>query len=243
MNRYKAASIHLSLSVSALLLLTLVTLAYWYPPPHFEYEGTLEILLLIIMVDVVIGPLITLIVFAPDKPSLKFDMWTIAIVQIAAFVYGSYVIGSQYPAYLVYAKGQFAVAPAAEIDQGKIPDSSIREGFHPGPRLVMARLPDDPKVHAEFVVQQVADGKRLEWSPEFYQSYTPVRADVERDALDLEKLLKSDTNRAAIGAFLDRHELEEKDIYLLRLRSSLKLTAIVIGRQDLKPIGFIDIPV
>ena len=47
------------------------------------------LILLMIGVDVVIGPLLTLIVFDPKKKHLKFDLVVIAALQLAALAYGS----------------------------------------------------------------------------------------------------------------------------------------------------------
>ena len=53
-------------------------LAVWYPQPYFAAMGGATLILLLIGVDVVIGPLITLIVFDPKKKSLRFDLAVIA---------------------------------------------------------------------------------------------------------------------------------------------------------------------
>ena len=68
MNRSKAALIHLAISSSALLILTCLTLFVWYTYPHYKYEGVLEILALITLVDVIVGPVLTFIVVKPARP-------------------------------------------------------------------------------------------------------------------------------------------------------------------------------
>jgi hypothetical protein len=64
----------------------------WYPPPYFEVDGGWRILRILAGVDVVVGPLLTLILFKPGKPGLKFDMTCIALMQIGALVYGGTII-------------------------------------------------------------------------------------------------------------------------------------------------------
>lgn len=115
MTRSKAALIHLAISSFALLILTLLTLVFWYTYPHFKHEGVLQILALITLVDVVLGPMLTFMVGRPIKTwsEIRFDLFVIAFVQIAAFGYRAWNIQSQHPEFLLYAEGRFTTIPAS----------------------------------------------------------------------------------------------------------------------------------
>ena len=56
----------------------------WYPEPTFGIVGVLPIMLLLIGVDLILGPLLTLIVYKHGKPGLKFDLSVIALVQVVS---------------------------------------------------------------------------------------------------------------------------------------------------------------
>ena len=76
-----------------------------------------EILLrLLIGVDVVVGPVITLLIFDPKKQSLKYDLAVIAVLQVAALAYGSYVMFEARPVYNVFVDDRFYTVPANSID-------------------------------------------------------------------------------------------------------------------------------
>lgn len=81
MSRYKAASIHFL----ACLAVGLGTLALcwfvWYPAPMLIALGGHEIFLLVVGIDVVVGPLLTLVVFKAGKKSLNFDLAVIAVLH------------------------------------------------------------------------------------------------------------------------------------------------------------------
>ena len=66
-------------------------------------------MLILIGVDVVLGPLLTLVVFNPAKKSLRIDLAVIAALQVAALVYGISVIAQARPAYVVFAGDRFTV--------------------------------------------------------------------------------------------------------------------------------------
>ena len=64
----------------------------WYPTPYFAIDGGWQVLRILAGVDVVLGPLLTFIVFKIGKPSLKFDMSCIILMQIGALIYGGMII-------------------------------------------------------------------------------------------------------------------------------------------------------
>jgi hypothetical protein len=66
----------------------LVIYYIWYPKPFFGISNTIEPLKLLILVDVIIGPLLTFIVYKKNKSTLVMDLSIIALLQIGAFFYG-----------------------------------------------------------------------------------------------------------------------------------------------------------
>lgn len=96
-NRYQAFAVHFAISFVIFLMLLVMVFNTWYPGIFFESEQGWKAILLIIGVDLVLGPLLTLIIFNPAKKSLKFDLAVIAILQISALFAGSYVINERRP--------------------------------------------------------------------------------------------------------------------------------------------------
>jgi hypothetical protein len=113
-NRYnlKAAGIHLAVSVGIALLSLLLVYGFWYPSPLDTALGVGAIFLMLLAIDIALGPLLTLVVYKPLKASLKFDLTVIACVQLAALLYGLYTVGSARPAYLVFTKDRFDLVQA-----------------------------------------------------------------------------------------------------------------------------------
>ena len=79
--------------------------------------GGATLILLLIGVDVVIGPLITLIIFDPKKKSLRFDLAVIAVLQLGALLYGCSVMFNARPVYNVFVVDRFEVVAANAIDE------------------------------------------------------------------------------------------------------------------------------
>src|SRR5262249_35748019 len=101
MTRWKAATIHSSISAIIAIAVGALLFGVWYPPPYFHAAGADELVLLLVGVDLAIGPLLTLIVFRPGKWGLKFDLVAIGVLQSAALIYGMSVVLQSRPVFLV----------------------------------------------------------------------------------------------------------------------------------------------
>ncbi|MEQ8408976.1 MAG: hypothetical protein RKH07_11935 [Gammaproteobacteria bacterium] len=148
MNRWQAFGIHLGVSVSIFLVLLGIIVAVWFPGILFSIDGGWNGLRIIIAVDLVLGPLLTLIVFKAGKPGLKFDLTCIALFQAVCMAGGMWVVHSERPVALVLAFDTIYSLTADEFaDYEK--DVSVLQTF-PGssPKLVYTELPEN-QVSAE----------------------------------------------------------------------------------------------
>ena len=100
-NRWQAAGAHLTLSAVIGATVLAAMLFVWYPEPFFDAVGGSRLILLLVGVDVVLGPLLTLVVYNPRKPRLRLDLSIIAVLQSAALIYGVHVMFAARPVYVV----------------------------------------------------------------------------------------------------------------------------------------------
>ena len=91
LNRWKASLAHLAISAAIGVAVVTLMLVVWYPRPYFKAMGGDVLILLLIGVDVVIGPLITLIIFDPGKGAQVRPERDRAL-QLAALAYGCHVM-------------------------------------------------------------------------------------------------------------------------------------------------------
>jgi hypothetical protein len=176
MSRWKAAAIHLSISLAIGLLVGALLFGVWYPPPFFHAAGADQLVLLLVSVDIVLGPLLTLVVFRTGKRGLKFDLTLIAVMQSTALVYGLSVVLRSRPVFLVAAIDRFALVSAADID-----DADLAEGTKPefrrlswtGPLTVGAKLPPPGKARTKVLFSSLG-GKDVEEMPKYYVDYPDV---------------------------------------------------------------------
>ena len=97
MTRYRASLLHLGLSGAVVAAVLALVFLVWYPDWSFSVAGAVTPVMILVGVDLVLGPLLTLIVYKEGKPGLKFDLAFIAAVQLLALSYGSYTLHGARP--------------------------------------------------------------------------------------------------------------------------------------------------
>ncbi|QGX39013.1 hypothetical protein [Permianibacter aggregans] len=101
MSRWKAFTIHLLISALIALVFLIVCRFYWFQGPLFHVTGGAGLLSILVPVDVILGPLLTLLVFKSGKPTLKMDLTVIGLIQCAALIYGAIIMIQARPLYVV----------------------------------------------------------------------------------------------------------------------------------------------
>ena len=111
----QAFLLHVAISLIIFIVLVAIMRLIWYPGDLFHLDGGLQGLKIIAPIDLVLGPALTLILYRPWKKTLKFDMATIAVVQVAALSYGVFVAYQQRTAAIVFAENRFETISLSEV--------------------------------------------------------------------------------------------------------------------------------
>ncbi len=101
--KLKATGVHLSLSLVVFVYLAYQIYFNWYPQPYFEIDGGWQGMRLVGAVDLILGPLITFLIFdlSKSRRAIIFDLLTIATIQFGALAYGVHATYSQRPVAIV----------------------------------------------------------------------------------------------------------------------------------------------
>ena len=116
-DRFRASALHLSLSLAIAVLAALLVFGIWYPYPYRDISGGRELFGLVVTVDVILGPLITLVVFNRAKPwsELRRDLALVALMQLAALGYGLWTVSVARPVHMVFELDRFRVVHAIDV--------------------------------------------------------------------------------------------------------------------------------
>lgn len=193
MTRWKASAIHLTISACIALSVVATMLLVWYPPPYFEAMGGGHLVAILIGVDVVLGPLITLLIFAPGKARhlIRLDLTVIGIVQLAALAYGVSVVAQARPIYLVFSVDRFDVTSANEIraeELAKVKRPEFKSIPLFGPVLAATRMPqNDPDEQYRVLMSGIA-GADINTFPQHFVPYPEMAETALKRAKPVEKL-------------------------------------------------------
>lgn len=234
MSRWKAAAIHLS--ISALIGLVAATLIFgvWFPPPYSHAAGADRLILLLLGVDIVLGPLLTLIVYRHGKWGMRFDLCVIAMLQACAFVYGMSVVLGSRPVFVVGAIDRFVLVAADALDPKDLAEgreAEFRTLSWTGPVVVNALRPDDRSERSDLLFSGI-EGKDLELFPKYYARYPENAAPLLERAQPLEGLEGKPGAREQVVDWLSDHARDRADVVWMPLVGRDADVVILLDRAD-----------
>ena len=230
--RFKSAVTAMCLHFVATLLVAFIVAALvfgvWYPHPYRAMSGGTELFFLVIGVDIVCGPLLTLVLFNPTKPKREMvvDLGLVVIMQLTALSYGIWTVQQARPLYLVHEVDRFKVIALADIDVQELNNlpKILQIHLFKGPQTTGLR--EANKAEREIVMfESVQGGRDYGERPSFYAIYDATRA------------LAAYQKAKPISDFVKKYPMKQSDINKLQLQlqggdvGQLRYVPI-IARQD-----------
>lgn len=183
--RLRASAIHLGISLGIAALAAALVFGIWYPYPYREISGGRELFTILVSVDVVLGPLITLAVFNRAKPwaELRRDLVVVALLQLSALVYGLWTVAVARPVHLVFEYNRFAVVHAVDIAPEMLAKAPPGITALPwtGPTLIALRPFKDGNEQYDATMAAL-NGMSLPARTDLWQSYAQSRAAILAEA-------------------------------------------------------------
>ena len=239
--RFTAFAVHLGISLVIFVALLAVVVFDWYRFPLFAIEGGWKGIQIIAGCDIVLGPLLTLIVFKPGKPSLKLDMSVIAAIQFAALVSGAWITYVQRPVLMVYAEERFYtlsndIAGLAGIKSEDV--SNYRNTPYP---LAIVRLPDDEEQRRKIRIESLAGGGLYLRGDLYTEPTSQYLKDAKAHSLDMEKYTTDKpAERAELEVFKSRYGALE-NYYFLPLHGRYGRIMVALDRNTGHLVDKLDI--
>jgi hypothetical protein len=243
LNRWQAAPIHLAISAVIASAVFGLMVFLWYPKPFFAAAGGTMLLVLLIGVDVVLGPLLTLLVYNPQKKSLKFDLMAIAALQITALVYGGWIMFNARPVYVAYAGDRFELVEAQAIEPGdhaRAPPA-FRDMPLNGPVIVGTKFPTN-EAEQDMLRRAVMVGGSIGVFPQHYVPYSAVASSVPTKAATLSALRRKHPEAAgAIDDIIAASGKAEHTLRYVPLQARHGDMAVVVDGKNGAVVGVIPV--
>jgi hypothetical protein len=237
--RWHASGLHLLISAGIAAAVLAVMLAIWFPGPLFTAGGGNDLLMILVSVDVVIGPAITLAVYRQGKRGMKFDFVVIAALQISALAYGMHIVYLARPGFIVFVKDQFQVSAVVDIEPEEYAKAKLPQFSHPplgGPLYAYAEMPTDPKERNEITFAALA-GNDMEVFPKLFTPYEAHTQEVLKEAWTLAKMREFEPAEAKIvDAWLAGSGLKDADLRYVRLKARRAWVAVLIDAKTAAPL-------
>jgi len=198
--RARACGIHFGASLAVAALAALLVFGLWYPYPYRDISGGRELFLLVVSVDVVIGPLITFSVFDRRKPrtELRRDLAVVALLQVCALAYGLWTVAIARPVHLVFEIDRLRVVHAVEVPDDLLGREPPQVDALPwtGPTLLAARPFRDSNESFQATMAALS-GVQIGARPDLWQPYAEAKPRVLQAARPVSVLKARFAARAA----------------------------------------------
>jgi len=220
--------LHLAASLIVAALAAAPIFGIWYPYPFRELAGGRELFWLIVAVDVVCGPLLTMVLYNPAKPRAELwrDLGLVILIQLAALGYGLHMVWQARPVYLVQEVDRFKVISLPALEETEVANlpSELQPRWMAGPMTVAIRSPKNIEERNKILFESVQGGRDFAERPEFYLPYEGAAA------------LKSLKHAKPLAVFLDKQPSQFSAAAELANSRGLDMAQLVylpvVGRQD-----------
>lgn len=228
MSAAKFAGWHFVFSLPVAIISAAIVLVVFYPYPYREISGGFQLFLLIFCVDVVCGPLLTFVLFNPQKSrrEIRLDITLVMVIQFGALVYGVWVSYTARPLFLVMEVDRFKVIASVDFypeSMRKLPPELTPQIFS-GVKPVALRPPRTIEEKNQVLFESINGGRDYAERPEFYLPYNNENA------------LKSLEKAKDLSSFFERYPQQRSIGEAIASEKKARIQdwkyLPVVGRQD-----------
>lgn len=233
-----AVTLFLAAAAAALIFLV------WFPDPFQTMVGGTQLFMLVVGCDLVLGPLISLVIYNSRKSrkELLFDYSIVGAVQLAALIYGIYVVSASRPVYVAFVQDRFEVVTAIELEPQELADAKLPE-FKTlpkwGPQLVATHVPEEERNDALFAA---LEGRDVSARPRFYVPFESQRDQIKALAKPLSALYKQHKDAAHIVMTSEQDlEIPLDELRWLPVKAKDGFWTALIDSSTGKPAAYVEL--
>ena len=216
--KLKATGIHMSLSLVVFVFLAYQIYFNWYPQPYFSVDGGWQGIRLVGAVDLVLGPVITFLIFnlRKSRRAIIFDLVTILVIQLGALAYGIHVTYTQRPVAVVLFD-EFAVSAIAENYGNQLESLKQLEQYSDEkPPIIYARFPLTREALAEIQQRTIKKDVPMHAQLELYQPKPQFNKAIKaQQMLFLDRMETSGTTDR-FNDWLQKNRKNREDVSVMR---------------------------
>lgn len=236
---------HLVLSMLVALVAFLIVFGLLYPSPFGKILGIMPIFFMLLVVDVICGPLLTLIVSSPGKNWRErwLDFGLIGAIQFAALIYGLYSVWVVRPVIMAYEVDRLVIVTANELQVAELNLAPMDLQSLPwwGVLRVNTRRPSDA---AEFLksVQQGLIGISPAQRPSMWLDWESAKPQMNLRVKPVSYLLDHRKNNSTvIQAAINEAGYGSRRLYYLPVTSSKTKEWVALLDENFEILDFVNV--
>ena len=243
MSRFSAFGVHIGISLIIFVVLAYLIVFQWYPGMFFNTDGGWRGMRIIFAVDLVLGPVLTLIVFKTGKPGLKLDLALIGMLQIVCLVIGTYIVYNERPLAVVYNDGRFTVMTKDDyLSDNGIPTPDLRHFPGKYPKWVEVDIPTDVEAEAELRTEVFRSGRLLNSLTERYRPFSEQSPSFTENAVSLTDILKDPHWRPVLDGWINKNGGTFDDYRFYTFSTRYTFGYFVYDRHSSERLGLLTAP-
>lgn len=233
-----------NLVISQAIILSFLLFAYlvWFPHSFSDLGGFKDTALMLIFVDLILGPLLVFIIYKKDKKYLLFDINVLLAIQLGAFIYGAYSLYLKHPAYAVFNGNQFVITNVSQVYPQPSWQEQLKTFFFASPNLVITKPPEDADKKTEMIVSiMLGSTPRIESQPEYYKPFKQYYKEIPTNNISMNLLFNDVISKNGLKQFLKMHGGSQDDYDYFPLTGNNKKEMVwAFKRGKPQPIGIIE---
>jgi len=241
--RIVAATIHFAITLLVAGLAAALIFFVWFPGAMATLVGGAKLFFIVTGCDVILGPLISLVIYNSKKPrkELIIDYSVIGLVQLVALVYGVSVVAASRPVFVAFDGDRLEIVTAIELEEsdllaGMAPEFRSKSWI--GPRLVSIEEPTDLKEKQTLLFSAIA-GKDGYLMPKYYRAYDTAREQILKKSQSLEVLLKDSKDaKPIIEDAIASTDKPPSDLRWLLVHHRFGFAVALIDAQSGEPLEY-----
>lgn len=234
LEKLKAAGIHLLISCGLALLCFMLVFFMIYPSPLVQATGVSGLFLIMLGVDVVLGPALTFIIYKKNKKTLKMDLLIVVIIQLSALCYGMYSMYQGRPVWIAYTVDRFELIRANDVI-GENQD-------YPLPWITPQYISVDIsknnlKKQIDIMLMEIQSSISPAQQPKYYSSFSQSKSDIQTKSISLLNLNHYNTT-IMVAEVLKKHP---QATAWLPLKANAQDMVVLVDKQQGKVIKIVDL--
>lgn len=181
---------HFFISICISLISLFWVFNAWYPGPLAKATNVTYIFLMLLAIDIILGPILGFVVYNEKKKTLKFDLAVIFLLQLSALAYGVYSISQARPVWIVYNVDRFELVRKNELIEDNIQQAQLQfqQPSWFKPEYAATEFAKNTQQRNDDMFAEIMGGISIAQRPERYVDFAQAKEQIQKRAQNLDLL-------------------------------------------------------